>query len=310
MPDVYVSARSANWPAGDPVSGVLVRLYLDDALVTSATTDSEGLAFLGSQSAGTYEGRVSANQGRIIPSWRIAMAVSGSATNVFDVVVANSTLPEATDAHCCRCSGVVVTPSMTPAAGRFDFTEARSFPKLALGEDDAPRIVLPTNTAAVVGSDGSVSVDLLRGATYEVRVPGYGGLTRIVEVPDLPAAHLGHVLFPTAAYVEWKDGGTALTPSAAPTLAMAVDDEITLDVTTVFRSGVRKPGRVDVRLHLDEEDVLSWEFVSETSLKLIAKQSGTATITVTTDEAEYGEEIIKGEGTRPSVGGTLSITVT
>lgn len=305
MADVFVSVRAQ--VGGDPIEGVSVGLYAAGVRVTIESTGVDGLAFLGDRATGSYELYITAPVGgQVVGGSRQAVTVADADAHIFDTFVNLSSLPVATSAAFCRCSGFFVDSFGRPARGAtLTFSES-DFPQLLpLGGPTGSIGVRPGFLSAVTDSDGWVSVDLLRSAKYYVTMAGYENTSWEVSVPDLSFAPIPDVLFPTVVRLEYAQSGNTLLPTSAPTLAVATGEEVTLTLVTQYRSGARATGAVGISTSSSDANILE---VSLTGDSIVVKgiAAGTATVEVTRSETQASNKAIP-EGT---LQGTLTVTVT
>ncbi|MAP20880.1 MAG: hypothetical protein CL582_08070 [Alteromonadaceae bacterium] len=322
MPDVLVHCRTT--PFGDPgsslVDGVIVSLHPSgggDALATGTTgsgSNPSGSVLLGGFGANTYEIHVTPPLGAAVVTngnlHSIEVDAVG-ASQVFDVLIDVSALPNATDANFCRCSGTFMDAHGKPVDQlSIHFSEA-SVPVLSYySGTNTTNAIIPKPQVVRTDSSGHAVIDLIRGATYQVYMEGFGNLSREIEVPDLAAAPLPDVIFPVVDGVEYTTGGSLLTPLDLPTLALSVGGQAVLSLETVHRSGIRAEGLVEVSLTSDDtaEAIAGLAYTGTNTLTISAIGAGTATITVARVEPEEGKGV--SIFPQPVLRGTLSVTVT
>ena len=311
MTEVYVSARTALFPGGVGVAGVVVRLYTSDgAFITTATTDADGLAYLGSRAVDDYELRLSAPAPAVFSSGTMqAITVPNSANNyAFDVVVNTAALSTATDAHLCRCSGYFKDAFGLPLVGvTIAFSEDGSMPALLYYSGaNTTHAVVPGSRYVRTDALGFAQVDLYRTQMYSVIMEGYEAVSRTILVPDLSASSLPDVLFPSVHRIEWLENDSVIMPTTAPSLALTVDQVKILDVQTVFRSGVVSSGLKDVTVESTDTGIVSIS-VLDGIATLVGNGTGTTTIAVTrvTPEAGCGITVYP----EPGLVGTLTVVV-
>lgn len=308
MGDVYASVRTALHPGGDPVANAYVALYTTGgALLQDGNTDADGEVFLGTRAAGSYELRITPLVGTVADgASRDITVVAGDST--FDVVVNTTTMPVATNARFCRCSGYFITSSGLPAARiTIEFNEF-DIPQLAYYSADATFVgIIPTSVSVKTDDTGYAVIDLVRNATYNITMAGYHDVSRQIKIPDASSAPLPDTIFPVIDRVEYKNGINTLLPVEAPTLAMSVLDELTLSLETVFTSGLRCTGLVDVTLVSSDETKLAASLTDDTVV-LQAISAGVAVLEVTASEIPEEKGISIAEA--PALRGSITVTVT
>lgn len=309
MADVYVNARTGMLPGGANVADVSIALFnAGGTKVTTDITDADGMAYLGDRAAGAYTLYVTAPAGvAVIGGNRAAITVVGTDPQIFDVLVTQAALPEATDTRFCNCSGFFVSQYGLPQPGVALLFSEGTLPQLlhyaATGYSHA---VLPSSLQIVTDSTGWAAVTLIRGAVYSVVIPGYGNMTWDITVPNASAASLPDVLFPVVAGVTYKDGASTLMPANAPTISVAAGVEKELSITTQYLSGLLVAGSATLSLESSDEDVLTISLTS-TGIVLQAIAAGTATVGVTRSETEETQATAY---PYPDVWGSLTVTVT
>ncbi len=304
MPDVFAMVRTVLYPSGDPVVGCRVSLHAvsDGAMLGEAASGSDGRAFLGNQSAGTYELRITPQQG-----WRVERplqqaVVAGSGVNMFDVAVFRPGRTSASDPRYCRCGGSFADAFGHPAKKLpLIFSDAGPIPQLLIDQDIA-RAVSVRSYTIVTDADGYCEIDLLRGADYDVILPGYENAPITVRVPDLAQSSLPDMLFPVVELLDWN-----LDPVEIQLSLSADHAGVHLPCTTVMRSGLRQDGAIDVTL--DPLDATVVHVSTEPGgVLLMPQQTGTTTIPVALREPEEGKGI-QCSPPRTAARGTLQVTV-
>jgi hypothetical protein len=134
---------------------------------------------------------------------------------------------------------------------------------------------------------------------------GYENISRTVLVPDASAAPLPDVIFQAADGIEYKQGNVLLDTNT-PVLVLNVGQEATLTLETVFRSGLRLEGVVDISLSIPEQDTISISR-SGNSLTITALAQGNVVFEVIRVKPESGSgiEIFPD----PVLRGALSVTI-
>lgn len=222
--DIYVKDTT---PSTLPIPGVKVTVVHPETFVVlaSAVTDSDGrAAFLleGSADPGTpYEVRLYKlgvtfrNPHHI----RVLDPLGAGETNRFDVSGTPTTLPQAVDPLCCRCTGLFVNFANRPIAGAtlrvLQKVDAPS-PKVLGGNAVASQAMsFQTN------SNGYVSFDLPRGGKYLVMLASDEETAVEITVPDAPAVNLTDLLYPFPVLLDWDDSvaaGDAVSLAVGETL--------------------------------------------------------------------------------------------
>lgn len=284
--DVYVKNA-----AGDPVEGVLVKVYNDfgDVFFTQATTDADGKAgFLLETlvySLRFYKFQVGFTQPQL------ASVLSAPASNVFDIVAEPFVLPLATDPRFCRCSGFFRDIAGAP----------KQFMDMNFNSEFDPIVV---EDAAVVDAsrnirtdeNGYAQIDLVRGGIYCVRIVGMvNDQLRQVHVPDQASAVLPNLLFPVVDRITFDPD----------TVSLAAGSELEV-VPTVYDSGGRPlegSARSDVLWGSDDETVMV-VVADEEKLTIRALAAGAANITASRQDSS----IIRIPD-MPIVGVPLEVTV-
>ena len=312
--EIYVSTRTAIHPAGDPIENVKVGLYTAvGALVTSGFTDALGVVFLGDRAAATYEIRITPPAPGAVSTGanrQTIVVVDGDAM-AFDIVIDTSGLPTADDSAFCRCSGLFIDSAGSPVRGmRIVFSLTEASPQLVrdTGADYA-RGVVPNSVTAKTDNTGYAVIDLLRGQTYRVRVAGYANISWDVIIPDALSAPLPDVVYPYPSTCEFREGGVLKAPSDLPTATVLQGAELTLDLTTVFRSGLSLEGLRGLTLQADTGHWRVDAEIQSHALVLTGLSPGVVNFTV----AERAGET-EGHGIRPYPAqvfkGNLVLTVT
>jgi hypothetical protein len=322
MPDVYVHCRTA--PFGDPgsalVDGVVVSLHPNGggAAVAAGTTGSgantDGSIFLGVLAAGTYEAHVTPPLGAAVVAEGNLHSIVVDAVldpQIFDVLIDVSELPNAVDTHFCRCSGTFMDAyGQTVDQLSLHFSEGTA-PELAFyAGTNTTNVVIPKSQVIRTDSAGYATVDLLRNATYQVYMEGFGNLSREIEVPDLAASPLPDVIFPVVDGVEYTLNNALLLPLDLPVLPLNIGNEVVISLETVHRSGLRVGGLVTVELTSDdaEEDIIELAYTDSNTLTVKAISAGTATLSVAHIAPDEGFGI--SIAPEPVLRGILSVVVT
>lgn len=292
-----VTIAAANAATGDPLNDVQIRVYSGATLVTTGVTgeaanaDGERIFDL---AAGAYTMRLAyASPGYVVSSPQ-SFTVVGSG-DTFDVEVELPTLPVATSAAHCRCSGYIVDPSGAAVRGATYGLVLVEGPRIISAAGVTPRKLQVTTNDA-----GYASVDLIRGALYQVEYDADEPMEDYIRVPALSAANLADVLHPLVASVTFS-------PSS---LSLDVDEEGDVAVTVRYRSGLA--------VDLADYDADSTPVVFEAAddevtlrvvdgvLKVTGSAAGSYTVTVARSAPEFSGDILYGQSELSS---TLSVTV-
>lgn len=307
--NMYVSVRTAAFPGGDPIADVFVALHTAAlALVSAGTTDVDGKIFLGNNELGEYELRVTALAGGyLIPQGgnRLTVSVASEEDQVFDVVMETSGSSVPADPNFCRCHGVVLSSAGLPVKGASLFFSEGSAPNLLhYAGTDTTKIVVPATISVKTDNLGRATVDLLRGAHYSVTLSGYENQDLYVEVPDLPAASLADVLFPTVDRVQVSLDGVVMPVGVG--IDLAVGGECDIALAAVMRSGVKKAGLYNTTHDLGTSEVLEVTTLTDSVIHVKALATGAVIVKVTRGDTEDEEKLWKA----PALRGGFTITVT
>lgn len=310
MPDVIINARTAAFPGGAVVASVDVRLFNASLVqVASGVTDANGNALMGTHAAGDYEVRVFPPAPNLAADTVQNIVVPNAVPDqYFDVYVLDGALPSATDTTLCRCSGYFKDNFGRPIDSlSIQFNEGTPPQLLHYVASDTAHAVIPRRTTVTTDENGYAIVDLIRGAEYEVFIGGLTNVSRNILVPDLLASSLPDVIYPYVDRVEYKYLGSTLTPVAAPTLAIDVGVTKSLEITTVFRSGLRVDGLADVTMTSEDEAVFTLSSSGSTTVDVTGVAVGNADIVLarTPPEGDCGITISPAVGLR----GELAVTV-
>ncbi len=256
---VYVSARTALHPAGDPIENVHVALHEEAGdFLQEGTTDAAGQVFLGNRNADTYEIRITPPKPAKVQDKanRQSIVVVDSADPlVFDIVVDTTTLPPAVDSNMCRMSGYFVNDTGTAAKGVTVTFSATDYSPNLLRDTGADTSYAITGESVSVTTDteGYGVIDLPRTQRYYVQLSTYPNMGWEVLIPDLSASALPDVVFPKPQTIEYRDAdGVLLEPVDAPTVLVNQDSFTILDVVVVHRSGLRVTGLTGLGLQGDD----------------------------------------------------------
>lgn len=265
--DIYVKN-----PVGDPVEGVLVKVYNDfgDVFFTQAITDADGRAGLLLETL-VYSLRFYKFQVGFIQPQLISV-LPAPAGNVFDVVAEPFEMPIATDPRFCRCSGFFRDIAGAPKQ-YLDMNFMSEFNPIVL--DDSA--VVDESRNIRTDQKGYAQIDLIRGGIYYVRVEAMGGnQLRCVHVPDQASANLPDLLFPVVERVTFDPLPTSLVAGSE------------LEVMpTIYDSGgwpLVGTALADVRWGSDDETVMT-VIADADKLTIRALAAGVANITASRQDS-------------------------
>jgi hypothetical protein len=230
---------------------------------------------------------------------------------VFDVLIDVSGLPNATDIHFCRCSGTFMDSQGKPVKQLTINISENTIPELAYyAATNTANAIIPKTQIIRTDSAGHASVDLLRGATYQIYMEGFENLSRSIKVPDLTASSLPDVIFPVVDRVEYTDvNDDVLLPVDQPVLNLGVGQQAVLSLETVHRSGLRVDGLVAVTLTSDDVggQFITLSYLDSNTLEVTAVAAGNPLLEVARIAPEEGMGI--STVPEPVPRGTLSVVV-
>lgn len=278
---------------GDPIPGVIVRVYSSDGATfyTQVTTDAFGLAaFLLDSDNSPYQLRfyklhVSLPNPKYIT---VLSAPVAPQTNVFDVVADLVAPPTATDPRLCTAYGFFRRPDGTPAAN-VDVHFIAKFKPLLLDGD----AVVTERTTAKTDAKGYLQVNLIRCGQYDVTVQGIEDEQRVIAVPDAPNVSLPALLFPVVDRIDFSPVGP---------WAVAVGQEIQV-TPTVYASDGNQVDSFDVIWSSSDPSVLA-VLPSGGVLTLRGVATGSASVLATRAD----QSIVRIPDT-PIVGVPVAVTV-
>ena len=314
--NVYVQCRTLPFDQGVVVDDVYVSIHPDGGGLPLAAGYSgqggnpAGTVFLGNLPAATYEIHITPAIPAVISegSQQSITVVAAIDNQVFDVLLTVTALDTATDPHLCRCSGTFIDL----------YGQAYSDLAIRFSEEDVPDLLYysgNTRTKAVVpkslylrtDEDGFASVDLVRDACYHVYMEGYEHLSRIIQAPSLSSSNLPDVVFPTTYAVVYSASGVPLDEDA-PTVTLAAGATVDLDVETVFRSGLRVSGFIEVLRTVLDRAVAIVDETGTGVIRVTGIAMGSTQMTVAREAPATGYGISMAE--QPALKGSLSVTVT
>jgi hypothetical protein len=295
--DVTIQAQGVS---ATPVAGVLVRVYDETgaSVITEGTTDVAGLVQLmldgddppTRYQLRTYKAGVAIPNPRYIDVYAPATA-SPTGTNTFLLNDANVFVrPQSLDPNLCRLSGYIRDPAGRYRAGR-DIHFVYRYRPLVVGDE----LVLGERVAQRTDRNGYIELDLWRCGVYRAIIEGHENAGRDIYVPDLPSANINHVLFPRPHRVIFDP---------APPWAIAVDDELEVDVQVELNSGYVIDGTAteDVEFSV-EGDGVSLRVLDD-RIVLRRHAAGSATLRVTrliTSVSYTPDEAVIGDGSAIAV---------
>ena len=279
-----------------PVDGVLVRANLPDrTLVTEGATDVGGsVTFLlpaGSYDLITYKSGFSSTQYRLV--------VGDGDPEVWEIVGHTFSPPESADLNLCRVWGYFIGLDGHPAKdAKLIFSPQAELVTL----NDA--VLTPGSYLQVYPDDrGYVELDLIRGVTYDVYLFNVPMLNNqappkiAAQVPDLPSANLGRMMFPVPVAVTFS--------KATLDLPLASEADKSVLTTISYSDGTAKginPGWANVFAAISDPLVAEVSTI-EGCLVIKPLSVGVANVTMT---RAVGKNIIY----LPSIPGFSSDTVT
>ena len=312
--DVFVHTRTASYPSGAALGSVFVSLHdSTGTFLTSATTDSDGNAFLGNRAAATYEIRITAPSPSKVQAGPVQSitVVDTADPNVFDVLVDTSTISSPTDDQLCRCAGVFLDSFGTPLDNLvMMFSEGAVRDLSYAAASSTTYAVIPTSKVVKTDANGYASVDLYRTGTYAVHMEGYENIARTFLVPDSTTSSLPDVIFPVISHIEYTYNNAVVTPTTAPVLvpSLTVGDSAELTVETIYRSGLRVDGLQEITLTSSDTDSLVISMsLTDNKVVVEAISAGTASLEVASVDPSEGQGISILPS--PALYGDLSITV-
>ena len=224
--DIYVQN---DHPYGDPVAGVVVRVFdsTGTTFVTSANTDTMGLAALSLPSGVSYQVRMykdkfSVKQPQLLPVQPAPLL------NSFTVTGHMYEPPEAVNTRMCRCSGFFRNLDNSPAREHSVHVIAKFDPLLVDGNAHLTELLLQRTD-----DTGYVEFDLVRNGQYNVTIEGLEDQQRVITIPDAPSANLPDLLFAVVSSVEFSPPGP---------WTLGVDESMLLTVTVHTSDGRVLPG--------------------------------------------------------------------
>lgn len=282
--------------AGDPLAGVLVRVYdsTGTTLVTqqvSALVSGAAVAdFLleGDDPAISYTIRLfktgvafDGSLGNMSKSPQLISVLSPpdvETPNSFDVKGETFTRPVATNPRLCRCSGFFLDVAGNPIPNLRIVFNNEFFPSVVDGN-----AVMSSEIQGVTDLDGYLEVDLYRNGIYSAWLPGIEAeegaegttavmFSRTVHIPDQNSANLPDLLFPVVASV---DLGVA-------SVSVGVLQTVQLSPVVVASDGRTLTGAAsdDVLYAVDDPTVASVS-AGATQVTVLGLSPGTTTLRVT-----------------------------
>ena len=285
------------------VDGVTVLVYdvtgttLLTSGVTGAVTPGHIIFALegGTGASVTYQLRFGITGGSIVSPQQIEVfsppAGAPTGANNFEITASLFTLPVATDARLCRCSGYVYGPNGKPLQG-IDIHFIPCFNPLVVDGIG----VLGERKACRTDITGYVQMDLYRGGYYMATVESHENIQRQVLVPARSSMNMNKLLFPLVEAVTFAPTGG---------WALAVDAELEI-VPTVVASDFRTlegSGSEDVLYTTADPAIAS---VSTQADKIVIRGVAAGSTTLTVTRADTSIVYIPDPGI---TGGSVAITV-
>ena len=303
-------------PEGSGVENVYVGLHdnVSKALLQTDMTDADGVAVFPNVNpllnSGVYEIRVvpafpsTVTGGKV---QNITVLEAPETPNYFDVEITKTGLSTALNTRLCRCSGFFVDASGKALSDvTLIFTE-NSTPKLEYQSESTfgTKAVIGSRLSAKSDVNGYILIDLYRGSVYEIHMEGVDNVSRTVKIPDLSAANLPDVLFPTVSTVEWYDSDVKILPTESPEIELSLAAGATvLEFKVLLRTGMETES-TEVSLSTSDAAVFTVGGASgEVTLTPVA--IGEASVTLTRTANVEDEGVISPV---PTVIGELTVTV-
>jgi hypothetical protein len=191
----------------EPVVGATVSVYTTDGeQVAQVTTTEEGAAEL-LLPGGIYEVRAYCRGYLFDNPYGIDVREPPDfgETNEFDLSCTSLSLPIPFDPRVCRCTGRLVNLSNQPYTNALVRISAKAEPARQTPKIVDGRLVAAEAVALRTDSNGSLTVDLIRGGSYYVAFAGEDDCTYEIIVPDRPSANLVDLMFPVPAALVWDE---------------------------------------------------------------------------------------------------------
>lgn len=314
--NVYVQCRTLPFDQGVVVDDVYVSIHPTGgglplaAGYTGQGGNPAGTVFLGNLAAAVYEIHITPAIPAVISEGsQQEITVAAAIDNqVFDVLMTVTALDTATDPHLCRCSGTFVDLYGRPFSDLvLRFSEEEVPDLLYYSGNTRTKAVIPKSLYVRTDDDGFASVDLVRDACYHVYMEGYEHLSRVVQAPVLSSSNLPDVVFPTTYAVVYTAVGGPLDEDA-PAVTLAAGATVDLDVETVFRSGQRSVGFVEIVRAVLDGTIASVDELGSGVIRVTGIAVGSTQMTVAREEPATGYGILM--AAQPALKGSLSVTVT
>ena len=316
---VYVDNLS---PPGEAVDNVYVGLHDSSTKALLQTAYTGAGAFASGQvifsnvdsdlNSGVYELRIVPPYPSIVKSGKVQNITVLSnpvapKSNIFDIQLTPKSLDVATDTNLCRCSGYFLDSTGRPIKNvsiHFNEDNLRNLDYQVGATSFETRVVIPQTRIGLTDKNGYLTIDLYRGAKYQAYVEGYENLFRIIEIPDAASVNLADVLFPTISSVTYYQDEDPLQPLSAPTIAVGIDETVTLSFKVYLRSGVEAaPSEIE----FSSPDISKLEISSSDNLLTLKGISAGSDLKIGIAGTDKdGSIIIKPE---PQIIGILSVTV-
>lgn len=271
-----------------------VKLYVNGQLYRQGTSDADGVVLFDDIPVGLHTAIVGLPYR---PGYAIsnpyALLVVADENVQFDFVLHRAVEPTG-NTWVCVCSGYFFD-----AAGELVDDASIRFRPVGVANVMGPSGILGKEIGCPV-IRGYAEISLLRGAAYRVDIPWFRPDNWQVTVPDKISANLPDVLFPVLYSVEYSPAS----------LSMEVGDTVKIDVTAVYKSGLRATGDVlgaDWPVFFVVDNSASVQIIrgEDGRLEARALHSGTARISALREDVDQPVQAVPDVW----VGGSLDIVV-
>lgn len=250
------------------LAGVYVRAHSEDGktFYGDAVSDETGVAQFLLPSSGVYQLRFFAFGVKIKNPLYIEVLDTEAepATQGFIVKCDRSGLPVSIDPHFCRLSGYFRNITGVKAAGiKLSFVP-EFFPLVMSGA-----AIIKDTVYATTDKDGWVSIDLVRGAMYNVKIETIESISQRIAVPDEPCWNLIDVIFPTVHKVTFTNLPTEVAVNTMVDVPLVV---------TMTDSVVVTPNGSYVTATSSDPKILD-VYLENDYMRLMGRSTGTVTIT-------------------------------
>lgn len=281
MVSVTFSITDNTKPTGAALEDVTVRVFSEDGetFVTQGTTDEDGELVLELTDETTYWVRFF-KVGYQFASKLTVDVDSSESSNTFDVEGTDLLeYPPSTNEYLCRASGYVRGADWAPRAGLRMTFMLTGEPRVV-----ADQVMVSSDLITESDDDGWIEVELVQGGTYDVIVQGMDDEVQRVQVPELQAISITHLIWPYTQTLEY--GSSSVT--------VAVDEEEEVSATVTLSSGVTTPFTMDsgdrysarsfLKFKVEDEDICGITWDDDDNVVIEGKKAGSTTITATVNE--------------------------